>query len=300
MAVVAAALLAVPLLLTMQFAALSNRPEVPLDKALEASLYPANLARLAVANVMGSLETTQTYWGPNFDTLPEVGATDRSFNYLFVGAAPPFCSCGSALPAAASCGRGRRLLTGVLVVALLYMLGRYTPLYALAFEYVPGINLFRRPVDAAFVFVAVLAILAGQLLADYVREGCRARRRGGCRQLPAARSRCWRGRWCSRPRRTTPGTHSAGAEGRCPSRSGRSACLCGRDRRARACRAACVATVAAAELVWWNAASSLNAEAPGYYSVLQHLRARKRRRSPSSSARSRRGARRANGRAWRS
>ena len=80
-------LVAVPLLLTMQFAALSNRPEVPLDKALEASLYPANLASLAVANVLGSLETTQVYWGPNYDTLPEVGATDRSFNYLFVGAA---------------------------------------------------------------------------------------------------------------------------------------------------------------------------------------------------------------------
>ena len=87
MAVVAAALLAVPLLLTVQFAALSNRPEVPLDKALEASLYPANLASLAVANVMGSLESTQDYWGPNYDTLPAVGATDRSFNYLFVGAA---------------------------------------------------------------------------------------------------------------------------------------------------------------------------------------------------------------------
>ena len=83
--------------------------------------------------------------------------------------------------------RGRRLLTGVLLVALLYMLGRYTPLYALAFDYVPGINLFRRPVDGAFVFVAVLAVLAGQLLADYVREGLprvplwrTGRRRGRC------------------------------------------------------------------------------------------------------------------------
>ena len=37
--------------------------------------------------MLGSLEATQIYWGPNFDTLPEVGATDRSFNYLFVGAA---------------------------------------------------------------------------------------------------------------------------------------------------------------------------------------------------------------------
>ncbi|MBO0741156.1 MAG: hypothetical protein J2P51_07000 [Hyphomicrobiaceae bacterium] len=60
---------------------------MPLDKALEASLYPANLALLAVANVLGSLESTQLYWGPNFDTLPDVGATDRSCNYLFIGAA---------------------------------------------------------------------------------------------------------------------------------------------------------------------------------------------------------------------
>ena len=62
-------------------------------------------------------------------------------------------------------------MAGVLLVALLYALGRYTPLYALAFSYVPGISLFRRPIDGAFVLVAALALLAGQLLADYVREG---------------------------------------------------------------------------------------------------------------------------------
>ena len=77
-----------PLLLTMQFAALSNRPEVTIESSLEGSMYPANFATLAVANVFGSLETTQDYWGPNYDTLPDVGATDDSFNYLFIGAAP--------------------------------------------------------------------------------------------------------------------------------------------------------------------------------------------------------------------
>ena len=68
------------------------------------------------------------------------------------------------------------------------MLGRYTPLYALAFDYVPGINLFRRPVDGAFVFVAVLAILVGHLLADYVREGRRACHSGVSPSLPLGRS----------------------------------------------------------------------------------------------------------------
>ena len=33
-----------------------------------------------------------------------------------------------------------------------------------------------------------------------------------------------------------------------------------------------VAAIAAGELVWWNAASSLNAEAPGYYAVLERPR----------------------------
>ena len=69
------------------------------------------------------------------------------------------------------------------------MLGRYTPLYALAFDYVPGINLFRRPVDGAFVFVAALAILAGHLLADYVREGLPRLPLWRSLPLPPARSR---------------------------------------------------------------------------------------------------------------
>ena len=170
-AVVGALLVAMPLLLTMQFASLSNRPQMSIAQALEASLYPANLASMAVANVMGSLESTQTYWGPNFDTLPEVGATDRSFNYLFVGATTVIVLLWFGIAGGGLFRRGRRLLTGVLALALLYMLGRYTPLYALAFDYVPGINLFRRPVDGAFVFVAVLAVLDGHLLADYMREG---------------------------------------------------------------------------------------------------------------------------------
>src|SRR6476619_135390 len=154
MAIVSLVLVAVPLLLTVQFAALSHRPEVPLDKALEASLYPANLASLAVANVLGSLETTQVYWGPNHDTLPAVGATDRSFNYLFVGAASTIVMLWFGIACGGVLQRGRRMMAALLLVALLDSLGRYTPAYALAFKYVPGINLFRRPIDATFVLIA--------------------------------------------------------------------------------------------------------------------------------------------------
>ncbi len=269
MGLVAAALLAVPVLLTLQFAALSNRPDVPLDRALEASLYPANLASMAVANVMGSLESTLDYWGPNFDTLPEVGATDRSFNYLFVGAATTIVLLWFGVAGGGLLRRGRRVLAGVLLFALLYMLGRYTPVYTLIFEYVPGINLFRRPVDGAFVFVAMLAILAGQLLADYVREGRP--------QVPA-----WRIAIIAAGALVMVAWAMAFSE-----RSHRgwnsflevlkvlpiallviAALAWARSPRARILAAASVAAIATVELVWWNAASTLNAEGPAYYSVL--------------------------------
>ena len=115
MAIVSLVLVAVPLLLTVQFAALSNRPEVPLEKALEASLYPANLASLAVANVLGSLETTQVYWGPNHDTLPAVGATDRSFNYLFVGAASTIVVLWFGIAGGGVLRRANRVMAAVLL-----------------------------------------------------------------------------------------------------------------------------------------------------------------------------------------
>jgi hypothetical protein len=43
-----------------------------------------------------------------------------------------------------------------------------------------------------------------------------------------------------------------------------------RSVHARISAAACVSAIAAGELIWWNAASSLNAEPPGYYSVLEN------------------------------
>ena len=64
----------------------------------------------------------------------------------------------------------------------------------LAFQYVPGIHLFRRPIDGTFVLVAAFALLAGQLLADYVREGIpRVARLASCRR--GGRARWASSRW---------------------------------------------------------------------------------------------------------
>lgn len=270
MATLTAVLLAVPLLLTAQFAALSNRPEVPLNAALEGSLYPANLASLAVANVMGSLEQTVNYWGPNYQTLPEVGATDRSLNYLFVGVAATVVVLWFAVAGGWAARRGTRLMAAIVLLALLYALGRYTPLYPLAFQYVPGISFFRRPIDGLFVLVAAFALLAGRMLADYVREGLPrvAAWRIAAVGLGALGVIAWAVLFSAR---TGHGQDSFAQVLMAAPVALLVVVLLARarSREARAMAAACVAAIATAELVWFNAASSLNAEGPGYYSVLQ-------------------------------
>ena len=163
--------------------------------------------------------------------------------------------------------RGRRLLTGVLVVALLYMLGRYTPLYALAFDYVPGINLFRRPVDGAFVFVAALAILAGHLLGG-LRAGRDYRGEPLWRSAAVAAGAIALTAWAvafSAKSGHALRFAAAGLQGG-SHRPGRDrGPVVGRAVAARTHRRGHLRRDAGCggELVWWNAASSLNAEPPG-------------------------------------
>ena len=168
MALAGAALVAMPLLLTLQFAELSNRPGEPLDEALKGSIHPVNLATLAVANIFG---THGSYWGPSAASLPEVANTDDSFNYLFVGWLPVLLLIWLGVAGGGAWRSGRRLIAATAAIALLFMLGRYTPLFGWAFACVPGIDMFRRPADASFVFSASLALLCGHLLADYIRDG---------------------------------------------------------------------------------------------------------------------------------
>jgi hypothetical protein len=266
MALAGLVLIAVPMLLTMQFTALSNRPDVLLESALQGSLHPANLATLFSANVFGSHEVN--YWGPGW-RMPEIQFTDQSFNYLFVGAVPVLLVAWFGIAGGGLFRRGRLLMTGVMVVALLYMLGRYTPAFTLFYELVPGVSLFRRPVDASFVFVAAFALLCGYLLSDFIREG-----------FP--RIAVWRAL-------TMIGAVAAIAilafRISHDMEQGRSAIaamleqsyvlilativfvLAG-HKRARPFAAMLLAAIATGELLRWNVASALNAESRAIYTVL--------------------------------
>jgi hypothetical protein len=267
MAAVGMGLLIVPMLLTLQFAQLSNRPSEVLNDALRGSLYPANLATLAIADIFG---THGSLWGPGAATLPEVALTDDSENYLFVGVVPVLLLLWFGIAGGAVWRRGRRLMTCALAIACLFMLGRYTPLYELAFRFAPGIDLFRRPTDASFLFGIALAFLAGHCLADYVHEGIpRFRILPGVVTIVATAAIV--GSAVAFSARTGHAINAA-----------REVLLAGavmalavlilasaRERRARVVAAAVATLLAVTELLWWNTAFRLNSQPRSDYAVLE-------------------------------
>jgi hypothetical protein len=266
MLIAGTALLAVPLLLTLQFAELSNRPAEHLDEALKGSLYPANLATLAVANIFG---THASYWGPNGASLPDVAHTDDSFNYLFVGWLPLILLLWIGIAGGGAWRQGRRLIALTLLVALLLMLGRYTPLFAVAFTYLPGIDMFRRPADASFVFSAGLALLCGHLLADYIRNGLPKQRGlalllGGLATVVVAAAI----EFSARSGHGQAALIEVAKVAAIPLLA-IVALLVARTAPRRTLVATILAVGAVAELMWWNTAFRLNAEPRSSYAVLE-------------------------------
>lgn len=267
MAVAGGALLAVPLLLTLQFAELSNRPAELLSEALRGSLHPANLATLAVPNIFG---THGSYWGPGAATLSDVDLTDDSGNYLFVGAIPTLLLIWFGVAGGRAWQPGRRLMTSALTVACLFMLGRYTPLYRLAFQFAPGIDLFRRPTDASFVFGIALSVLSGHWLADYAGDGMPQLRQFGT----LAAVTVWLAVVGSAILFSANTGHGLDAAREAAIASAvmlvAGAFLFAMRRHpARGVAIGLVALGAIAELLWWNTASRLNGEPWESYAVLE-------------------------------
>jgi hypothetical protein len=168
-AVTGGLLLCVPLLLTLEFVAISNRPAFDVAGAAHASLQPAAFLGLLVPDLFGALSAR--YWGPG--TLPWMALsatgndwTDDSISHLYLGAAP-------LLLLFARPWRTRRLRPYLVLFALmlLYALGGYTPAFAILHQWLPGVDLFRRPADAAFPLNLLLALAAAGGLARWQRGG---------------------------------------------------------------------------------------------------------------------------------
>ena len=79
-----------------------------------------------------------------------------------------------------------------MALTLLYALGKYTPVFHLIYDFVPGVTLYRRPADATFVFCALLALLAGYLVHRLLTD-----------TVPPPRPMAARGRDCRSPLRSS-------------------------------------------------------------------------------------------------
>ncbi|MEJ0094760.1 MAG: YfhO family protein [Methylocella sp.] len=169
--IVIGCILVVPALLTMQFLGDSNRPGIAFGVAAAGSLAPVNLITLFVPNFFGSLDHLYDYWGPDYDTMPRADWTDRAVDYLFIGTLPILLIVWHGFGAGRLFACGIRFFLIIFGAAMLYALGRYTPFFGLAFDWVPGVSLYRRPADATFILNIALAFGAGYLLHRYVVEG---------------------------------------------------------------------------------------------------------------------------------
>ena len=279
MAAVGAMVMLVPVLLTLQFLGASNRPGISFGVALTGSLTPVNFMTMLVPNFFGSLDWNYDYWGPGYETTLEPNWTDRCINYLFIGTAPMLLVIWHGFAGGRLFSRAGRLFAILAIAATLYAVGRSTPLFALIFDHVPGVSLYRRPADATFLLNFALACGAGYLLHRYIAEGLPRVARG----MPAlvatlAVALVIAALVASGLSLSMSGGHLAASLVASSVAVAMAACLVlalalPRTYGQRGLAAMLVVVASMGELVWRNAASSLNSEPLAYYSVYQTMTA---------------------------
>jgi hypothetical protein len=152
---------AIPLLLTLLFAAESNRPEIDYIGAGRGSLHPALLLTLVAPDVFGAAGRMEDYWGPPSFAWSDTGLfIAQNVGQLYIGAIPLLLILLAALRGDLW-ARDIRFLTVAALLMLLYALGWYTPVFQVFYTLLPGVSLYRRPADAVFLVGALGAILAG-------------------------------------------------------------------------------------------------------------------------------------------
>ena len=279
MGVVGALVMLVPVLLTLQFLGASNRPGISFGVALTGSLTPVNFMTMLVPNFFGSLDWNYDYWGPGYETTLEPNWTDRCINYLFIGTAPMLLLIWHGFAGGRLFSRAGRLFAILAIAATLYAVGRSTPLFALIFDHVHGVSLYRRPADATFLLNFALACGAGYLLHRYIADGLPRVARG----IPAlaatlAVALAMAALVASGVALSMSGGHLAASLAASGVAVVVAACFVlalalPRTYGQRGLAALLVVTASMGELVWRNAASSLNSEPLAYYSVYQTMTA---------------------------
>ena len=138
-------------LFTYAFLTISNRPQLGLEAATELSIGARPLMTLLSPNAMHNLRGA--YDGPG----------DRIETFFYVGAIPGLLLVlGSRAAWRVPLHRRYLASAGALALAsIVYMAGSATPVYAWLHAHLPGVSLFRRPSDAAYLLNLAFALAIG-------------------------------------------------------------------------------------------------------------------------------------------
>jgi uncharacterized membrane protein YfhO len=161
---VAALMATVPILLSYLFIKSSNRPDIPFAEAGRGALHPASLLTAAVSDLY-SVHANLPYWGPgSSDWRASWLSISENMGQLYIGVLPIFMILAVGIVRGGLWSKEIRFFGLAALFLLTYALGWYTPVFRLLYDYLPGVDLFRRPADATYAFCAMLAILSGYLL----------------------------------------------------------------------------------------------------------------------------------------
>ncbi|HWB45601.1 MAG TPA: hypothetical protein VG900_09195 [Hyphomicrobiaceae bacterium] len=161
----AAAVASVPLLMTYLFIEDSNRPQITFSEAAHGSLHPASLLTALIADLFGASNPAVDYWGPYSVAWDKSDLTlSQNMSQMYFGALPMVLILTAGLSRGLLWAREVRALTIASAALLFYALGANTPVFTLFFDYLPGVDFFRRPVDATFLIGGLLSIVAGYLV----------------------------------------------------------------------------------------------------------------------------------------
>jgi hypothetical protein len=152
-------------LLTALLAADSNRPGIAYERAVTGSLQPVHLLTFAFSDLFATNSPQVGYWGPPSSTWHSPGSIlAQNMGELYAGAIPLVAMLWFGVVRGGLWAREIRVFAVMLLLAIFYALGRYTPVFHVFYDLLPGVSLYRRPADATFLIGATVAILSAFLV----------------------------------------------------------------------------------------------------------------------------------------
>jgi hypothetical protein len=160
---------ALPVMMTTLLAARSNRPEISFESAAGGSIHPVHLLQFAFADLYGAMDPKVEYWAPQSPIWDAAWGSpglylSQNMGLLYAGALTFVVVVSFGFIRGLAWAREIRFFTIAAALVLLYALGSYTPAFRLMYDLLPAVALYRRPADATFVLVALVAVLAGYLV----------------------------------------------------------------------------------------------------------------------------------------